>query len=251
MSSATAPRRDAREDARAAPGPGGDGSARAAIELDLGAARFAEVWERRIASPPSPDAETVYGELRRRYDEPFRQYHNLHHILDCLRLCDEVASLLVDRDAVELALWFHDAVYDTGTSTNELRSAELFLTMSPGASFLFRHRVCDHILATRHSTTVRDPDRRFLVDIDLSGFGAPWEEFMRNGALLREESSGQNDIKYHHGQVAFLSRLQERRHFFATEYFRARFESNARENLRRVLAELRSKGFGTTAPPSL
>src|SRR4029078_3730239 len=103
MSSATAPRRDAREDTRAAPGPGGDGSARAAIDLDLGAARFAEVWERRIASPPSPDAETVYGELRRRYDEPFRQYHNLHHILDCLRLCDEVASLRGARAAVQVS----------------------------------------------------------------------------------------------------------------------------------------------------
>ena len=74
---------------------------------------------------------------------------------------------------------------------------------------------------------------------------------MRNGALLREESSGQNDIKYHYGQVAFLSRLQERRHFFATDYFRARYETTARENLRRVLAELRAKGYGTTAPPSL
>jgi predicted metal-dependent HD superfamily phosphohydrolase len=147
-------------------------------------------------------------ELRRRYDEPFREYHNLRHILDCLRLCDEIGPLLVDRDAVEIALWFHDAVYDRGASTNELKSAELFLTVSAGASFMFRHRVCDHILATRHSTTVRDPDRRFLVDIDLSGFGAPWDEFMRNGALLREECCDQDDSRYHFGQVAFLSRLQ-------------------------------------------
>ena len=36
---------------------------------------------------------------------------------------------------------------------------------------------------------MQDTDRRFIVDIDLSGFGAPWEEFMRNGALLRDESS--------------------------------------------------------------
>ena len=251
MSSATAPRRDAMQDAGTAPGQGADGSARAMIERDAGAARFADVWQRRVASPPSPDAATVHSDLRRRYEEPFRQYHNLHHILDCLELCDEVAPLLVDRDAVELALWFHDAVYDTGASTNELRSAELFLTVSAGAPFLFRHRVCDHILATRHSTTVRDSDRRFLVDIDLSGFGAPWEEFMRNGNLLREESSGQTDVKYHYGQVAFLSRLQQRRHFFATEYFRARFETTARDNLRRVLAELRAKGYGTKAPPSL
>ena len=193
-----------------ASGDGGDGTARrrstsmAAQRVSPKCGSAGSRHRRR------PMRRPVYAELRRRYDEPFRQYHNLHHILDCLRIATRS-----DR------------------------------------SFLFRHRVCDHVLATRHSTTVSDPDRRFLVDIDLSGFGAPWDEFMRNGALLREESSGQNDIKYHYGQVAFLSRLQERRHFFATEYFRARYETTARENLRRVLAELRAKGYGTTAPPNL
>jgi predicted metal-dependent HD superfamily phosphohydrolase len=248
MSSAAAPRREERHD------DGGASDAaveRAVIDPEAEVARFAEVWQRRVASPPSPDAHTVYGELRRRYEEPFRRYHNVQHIQDCLRLCDEIGPLLVDRDAVEIALWFHDAVYDRGSSTNELRSAELFLSMSAGASFMFRHRVCDHILATRHSTTVRDPDRRFLVDIDLSGFGASWDEFMRNGALLREECCDQDDVRYHHGQVAFLSRLQERPQFFLTDYFRARYETTARDNLRRVLAELRAKGYGTTAPPSL
>jgi predicted metal-dependent HD superfamily phosphohydrolase len=248
--SAAAPRRESRHDDGGA-AVSSAGVARATTEQDGGAARFAEIWDRRVASPPSPDAQTVYGELRRRYDEPFRQYHNLRHILDCLRLCDEIGPLLADRDAVEIALWFHDAVYDRGASTNELRSAELFLSFSTGASFMFRHRVCDHILATRHSTTVSDSDRRFLVDIDLSGFGAPWDEFMRNGALLREECNDQDDVRYHFGQVAFLSRLQERRHFFATDYFRARYEATARDNLRRVLAELRAQGYGTTAPPSL
>ena len=59
------------------------------------------------------------------------------------------------------------------------------------------------------------------------------------------------DANYHTGQVIFLSRLQKRRHFFATEYFRTRFETIARENLRRLLADLRAKGYGTTAPPIL
>ncbi|MET0681782.1 MAG: hypothetical protein ABWZ29_00405 [Casimicrobiaceae bacterium] len=211
--------------------------------------RFTDLWGRCVASPPSPDGAAVYADLRSRYEAPFRRFHNLGHIGDCLRLCDEVAALLEDRDAVEFALWFHDAVYDIGAATNELRSAELFLTVSGGAPFMFRHRVCDHILATRHLDTVQENDRRFIVDIDLSGFGAPWEEFMRNGALLRDESADVPDVKYHCGQVAFLSRLHKRRYFFATEYFRARFETIARENLRRVLADLRAKGYGTTAPP--
>ena len=216
--------------------------------VEVGAARFTDLWRRRVASPPSPDGATVYADLCRRYGAPYRRFHNLGHIEDCLRLVDEVAPLLVDRDAVEFGLWFHDVIYDAGVTTNEWRSAELFLEVSAGASFLFRHRVCGHILATRHTGTARGNDRCFVVDIDLSGFGAPWEEFMRNGALLREESSGQPEARYHAGQVAFLSRLERRPYFFSTGYFRDRYEATARANLRRVLADLRSKGYGATAP---
>jgi predicted metal-dependent HD superfamily phosphohydrolase len=212
--------------------------------VEVGAGRFTDLWRRRIASPPAPDGAKVYADLCRLYTASYRRYHNLGHIQDCLRLVDEVAPLLIDRDAVEFGLWFHDAVYDTGATTNEWRSAELFLEVSAGAPFAWRNRVCSHILATRHTGRVRDHDRCFLVDIDLSGFGAPWEEFMRNGALLREESSDQTDAKYQAGQVFFLSGLQKRRHFFYTDYFRDRYEATARANLHRLLADLRAKGYG-------
>jgi predicted metal-dependent HD superfamily phosphohydrolase len=218
---------------------------------DVAADRFTDLWRRRVASPPSPDGATVYAELCRLYTAPYRRYHNLGHIEDCLRLADEVAPLLVDRDAVEFGLWFHDAVYDTGVTTNEWRSAELFLNVSAGAPFVFRHRVCGHILATRHRGTTRGNDRCFLVDIDLSGFGAPWDEFLRNGALLREESADQPDATYHAGQVIFLSAMQQRPHFYQTEYFRDRYEAIARANLDRLLAELRAMGYGAAARSTL
>ena len=74
---------------------------------------------------------------------------------------------------------------------------------------------------------------------------------MRNGALLREESSDQPDAKYHAGQVVFLSALQKRRHFFLTDYFRDRYEAIARANLDRLLASLRAKGYGVASPSTL
>ncbi len=84
-----------------------------------------------------------------------------------------------------------------------------------------------------------------MVDIDLSGFGAPWEEFIANGARLREESASISDVQYHAGQFFFLSRLQQRRRFFATDYFRDRYEAVARENLRQLLDELTQKGYAS------
>jgi len=214
----------------------------------VGAERFDALWGRCVASPPSPRGAAVYADLHRLYTAPYRRFHNLNHIGDCVRCVDEVAPLLEDPDAVELALWFHDAVYDVGTATNERRSAEMFLALSAGASFGFRHRVCGLIMATRHAHMVHGNDRSFMVDIDLSGFGAPWDEFIANGARLREESSAISDAQYHAGQIFFLSRLQRRPRFFATAYFRDRYETVARENLRRLLDELRRQGY---APATL
>jgi len=214
----------------------------------VGAERFEALWRRCVASPPSPRGSTVFADLHRLYAAPYRRFHNLDHIVDCVRRVDEVAPLLEHKDAVELALWFHDAVYDVGTTTNERRSAEMFLSLSPGTSFGFRHSVCGLIMATRHARMVHGNDRSFMVDIDLSSFGLPWEEFIENSARLREESSAVADARYHAGQIFFLSRLQQRRRFFATDYFRDRYEAAARENLRRILDELTRKGY---APATL
>lgn len=151
-----------------------------------------------------------------------------------------------DPDAVELALWFHDAVYEMDCGTNEQRSAELFERLARGADPTFRRRVRGLIMATRHTGGERDNDRRFMVDIDLAGFGASWAEFMRTGTLLREESPAKTDAQYHRGQMCFLERLLRRRHFFATEYFRDRYEARARGNIRRLLEDLSRRGYAAS-----
>ena len=212
----------------------------------FGASRFEALWRRCLASPPSPDGAAVYAELGRLFSAPFRRYHTLDHVRDCLCRLDDVAALLVDPDAVELALWFHDAVYEMDAGTNEQHSAELFAKLAAGAEPAFRRRVCGLIMATRHVGGERDHDRRFIVDIDLAGFGASWDEFMRNGALLREESPAKTDAQYHRGQISFLQRLQRRRSFFATDYFRDRYEARARDNLRRLLDDLANQGYAAS-----
>jgi len=206
-------------------------------------ARFDDLWRRCAGSPDSAPADSVQDDLRRRLGGADRRFHNLHHIGDCLRRFDEVVSLLSDPDAVEIALWFHDAVYAPSDPDNERRSAELFLALSRGGDPVFRRRVCALILATRHQTESRSNDRRFIEDIDLAGFGSPWEEFMREGDLLREEFAAQPDDKYYTGQVGFLARLKRRRWFFATEYFRDRYEIRAQDNLDRLLALRAGQGY--------
>jgi len=215
---------------------------------EIASKRFDALWRRAVASPKSLAPGEVHADLVRRLGGPDRRFHNLDHIRDCLHRFDDVASLLDDRDAVEVALWFHDAVYEPSDGDNERRSAELFLASSKGADPAFRRRVCGLILATRHQGESHSNDRRFIEDIDLAGFGAPWKEFMRHGDLLREEFAAQTDEQYHAGQVVFLERLKQRPWFFATDYFRDRYEAKAQENLDGLLALLAKQGHRAASP---
>src|SRR5215212_5638745 len=131
---------------------------------ETGSVRFEALWRRCVSSTESVAAGEVYADLHRRLGGPDRRFHNLNHIRDCLRRFDEVASLLDDRDAVEVGLWFHDAVYRPGDAQNERHSAELFLEMSKGANPVFRRRVCGLIMATRHQGLAHSHDRRFIED---------------------------------------------------------------------------------------
>jgi predicted metal-dependent HD superfamily phosphohydrolase len=174
-------------------------------------------------------------------------FHNLDHIGDCVRRLDEVAPLLDDVDAVEMAIWFHDAIYEPGDPSNEWRSAELFLARSEGAKPLFRRRVCALILTTRHATAARSRDRRFIDDIDLVGFAAPWDDFVHSGDLLRAEFAAHADAKYYASQAQFLTRLQQRSRFFATDYFHDKYEAHAQQNIRRLLDDLARRGYAAPA----
>jgi predicted metal-dependent HD superfamily phosphohydrolase len=74
------------------------------------------------------DPAATAAALAARYEEPHRQYHTLVHIEDCLLKLDAARVLLDanEADAVELALAWHDAVYDPRAGDNEEKSAALF-----------------------------------------------------------------------------------------------------------------------------
>ena len=73
-------------------------------------------------SMPLPGA--LEAELRAAYADPPRAYHHFGHVVDVLGQFLRVPDWHV-RDAVALAILFHDAIYEPGRSDNEARSAEL------------------------------------------------------------------------------------------------------------------------------
>ena len=206
--------------------------------------RFQPLWRRNLLPGAIDRSQAVYEALLASYNEAHRHYHNASHIDLCLGLLDDVQEPLQDRDAVELAIWFHDVVYDGRLRDNEARSGNWFAAQSEGQlADALRQRVCRLIMSTTHDHHPEGPDEQVLVDIDLASFGLDWPQFAEDGENIRREQPHLNDETFFRKQMAFQESLLKRQRFYLTDYFFRRFEEKARENLRRHLAQLNAKGF--------
>ena len=94
-------------------------------------------------------------DLLHRYGEAGRVYHTIDHIDHCLGQFDQVRSQCVQPDAVELAIWFHDAIYNFPAYENEKLSAAFFTQQSEKLLLSgFREDVAALIIATEHLSLI-------------------------------------------------------------------------------------------------
>jgi predicted metal-dependent HD superfamily phosphohydrolase len=144
------------------------------------------------------------------------------------------------RDLIEVALWFHDAIYDPRSSDNEERSARWVGEALPAAGIptAVAAEVARLVRLTRDHAPAPDEAGRLLCDIDLSILGRPAEVFEAYQRRIRAEYAWVPDAAYRQGRSRILANLLGRDPLFQTEPYRRRFEATARANLRRALAEL-------------
>lgn len=201
----------------------------------MDAERFVTAWSG--AGGSALRARHLFAEVFERYAEPGRHYHTPGHITHCLCQLESVAHLFEDRWGAELAIWFHDVIYVTGSKNNERDSARYFLECSGGQlDNARRRRIARHILATRHPSNPRDPDSRLLVDVDLSSFAIPWARFLRDTVNVRRETAvTATALEYARRQHQFLQTLSANSHIFLSQYFRSNFEASARDNIQRLM----------------
>jgi len=197
--------------------------------------RWCELWGRLQAEG---DPKVRYTDLAGLYTQPHRAYHTLKHVDACLTAFDAARHLCSHPNEVDYAIWFHDAIYDPRRLDNEAQSARLAqevadaIKMSSG----FGSRVADLILATKHESLPTNPDAQWVVDVDLSGLGLSFEEFSRNGDLVRQEYDWLEETEFKKNQEALFRRFLGRPSVFCTEFFQSKHEQQARSNLERALA---------------
>lgn len=205
--------------------------------------RFIELWSRCVEDG-SADAESVYNLIEAHYSEAHRFYHTSHHIEHCLSQFDLAISEMLEPDAVEMALWFHDVIYDVPTSENERRSAELFRDKTHGrVDKEFGCNVFDMILITMHRDLPYKHDDKLIVDIDLSSFGLPWEDCERESKNVRSEFAHKTDQEFYASHVKFMQSLLARDSFYTSDFFRDHYEETARKNVQRLIDQVKKSGW--------
>ena len=203
--------------------------------------KLAARWHAHTA-PLLADAarrEAVFRELAAAYEAPSRHYHTLQHLENLLSRLAVVP--LQDALVVQLAVWFHDAVYNALRADNEAKSAAWAMkflgeTTLPLAR---QQRVAFLIERTADHTQPQPPDDADLLlflDADLSILGAPEAEYWAYARQVRQEYRLVPDLLYRPGRRKVLAKMLAAPVLFRTPGMRAELDAAARHNLQAELA---------------
>ncbi|MDR7068676.1 putative metal-dependent HD superfamily phosphohydrolase [Pseudoxanthomonas japonensis] len=198
---------------------------------------FSHSWQRAWAGiGAAGEGAALFARLKAAYAEPQRHYHTLQHLGECLSAFDAVHAQGEHPHEVELALWFHDAVYDIKGHDNELRSADWArdALRDAGVDASPAQRVHDLIMATRHTAVPSGQDEQLLVDIDLSILGAERARFDEYEQQIRKEYAYVPGFLFRRKRREILKGFLDRPAIYSTPDFHAALEARARDNLRRV-----------------
>jgi len=206
---------------------------------------LAQRWAATIAPLASAPASDLWQAIVTRYREPHRAYHTLHHIEACFHEFD--AFSMKSGKALELALFFHDVIYDPRAPDNEAASAR-FAAEKLAAIGVDQPLIQDVerlILVTKHAAAPSRDDERLLVDIDLSILGTETRTFDVYEREVRSEYDFVPEEAFRAGRAHILESFLARAAIFTTAPFHERYEAHARRNLERSVARLRQTASAT------
>lgn len=199
--------------------------------------RWQSAWRQLGAADGNGD---LYHQIVACYSEPHRKYHTIQHLNECFMHLENVRSFSDHPEEVELALWFHDAIYDTSRKDNEKRSAEWARdsVLAAGVSSEPAGRIYELVMATMHNAVPAGRDAEVLVDIDLGILGAEAARFDEYELQVREEYSWVPESLYRAARRKVLEQFVDREWIYSTAPFRSAYEARARDNISRSLARL-------------
>jgi predicted metal-dependent HD superfamily phosphohydrolase len=227
-------------------------------------------WNRCCRTNNNNNDEWFYR-LWELHTEHTRHYHTAVHLLEMCQLFDAAVSSMrssfnnldrimeedepYDDTAILLAIFFHDAVYATTSSSNEEDSAKLFrsFAIEAGIRDETTRDVFDWIMATKtHQASVINASNRNLqlfLDLDMAVLGKTSAAYIKYASLIRREYDHVPANDYCEKRATILQSFLQQPHIYSTALFQNALEQRARENLQYEIDSLRRGHIPGSAPP--
>jgi predicted metal-dependent HD superfamily phosphohydrolase len=206
---------------------------------------LAAAWHTLLARySTTGDADATGRTVLARWAQPHRKYHTLSHLRGVLTAVDELAPSVLktaaDVDAVRLAAWYHDAVYDCRSDDEEqsARLAERDLAALGVSAELVAEVARLVRMTVEHDPAPDDTNGAVLSDADLSTLALPPADYRRNGEAIRQEYAHVAEPAFRAGRAPMIEALLAAPALYRTPAGRQRWEQAARANLTAELAAL-------------
>lgn len=194
----------------------------------------------RLCSPFTKNQDLIarlWKEIETKYTEKGRYYHDLLHLGRMFEELEAIKDSISNFSLVSFSVFYHDVIYDATSKSNEEKSAstakkrltELGLSKEETAI------VSNQILATKSHQNSENSDINFLLDADLSVLGKNWETYLDYTQKIRKEYSIYPDFLYKPGRKKVLRHFLELESIFKTDYFKRKYEVQAKENIEKEL----------------
>ena len=170
---------------------------------------------------PKGQVESIVNELFTYYSEPHRAYHNLSHLQNLFRVLERAEVQPEHPVVFQLAILFHDVIYEIGRKDNEAKSASLAAERMNG--FLTKEELnllIKIIESTAHHQPLSDErDIHLFLDCDLSILAAPTDIYKEYQSAIRQEYRKTPLLLYRPGRRKVLRHFLERERIYFTDYF--------------------------------
>lgn len=217
------------------------GNPEAAQQLARLQVQFLEIVSVASESAESAKTQELFREIAQKYQSPDRAYHNLDHVESVLQFLNQYKSTIKDWSAVQLAVWFHDVIYNTKSKDNEEASAVYAkdILHKLGLPQQTVGRVETLVLATKkHEAIAGDTDLEIFLDADLSILGESEAIYDAYATAIRQEYAWVPEDIYRQERIKILNSFLTRDRIYFNNEVNNTLQTRARQNIEREISRL-------------
>ncbi len=191
--------------------------------------------------------ETI-SELKSFYGGAGRHYHTWAHIEAMLMLSTRIRPMLTNPSAVELAIYYHDVIYDPHSNSNERDSikkmqddlsgkvhADLIQDAAVLIEATIKHKISGEISSELKS------DCAYFLDLDLSILGEEEAAYDAYAQAIRQEYHFVPSPLYEKERTKILNGFLARPNLYFSDMFYREREQRARTNIEREIVQLHKR----------